>query len=79
MKIELMYLVWVSVLTALIWVPYILDRVMVWGLLDAVGYSAHPKAQSPWTQRMMKATTTRSKISLFCRPGAGGAGSGHQQ
>jgi uncharacterized MAPEG superfamily protein len=55
MKTELMYLVWVTVLTALIWVPYILDRVMVWGLLDTVGYPEHPKAQSPWAQRMMKA------------------------
>jgi uncharacterized MAPEG superfamily protein len=55
MKTELMYLVWVTVLTALIWVPYILDRVMVWGLLDAVGYPEHPKPQSPWAQRMMKA------------------------
>ena len=55
MKTELMYLVWVTVLTALIFIPYILDRIMVWGLLDAVGYPEHPKPQSPWAQRMMKA------------------------
>ena len=55
MKTELMYLVWVTVLTALIWVPYMLDRIIVWGLLDVVGYPEHPKAQSPWAQRMMKA------------------------
>ena len=55
MKTELMYLVWVTVLTALIFIPYILDRIMVWGLLDAVGYPENPKPQSPWAQRMMKA------------------------
>jgi len=55
MKTELMYLVWVTVLTALIWIPYILDRVMVWGLPDTVGYPENPKPQSPWARRMMKA------------------------
>lgn len=55
MKTELMYLVWVTVLTALIWIPYIFDRAMVWGLLDAVGYPENPKPQSPWARRMMKA------------------------
>ncbi len=55
MKSELMYLVWVTVLTALIWVPYIVDRIMVRGLLNAVGYPDNPKPQSPWAQRMMNA------------------------
>jgi uncharacterized MAPEG superfamily protein len=55
MKTELMYLVWVTTLTGLLWVPYILDRVAVWGLMDAVGYPASPKPQSPWAVRMMKA------------------------
>lgn len=55
MKTELMYLVWVTALTGVIWVPYILDRIMVGGLTDAVGYPASPKPQSPWAQRMMKA------------------------
>ena len=55
MKTELMYLAWVSALTGVIWVPYILDRIMVWGLTDAVGYPASPKPQSAWAQRMMKA------------------------
>jgi uncharacterized MAPEG superfamily protein len=50
-----MYLVWVAALTGVIWVPYILDRIMVWGLTDAVGYPASPKPQSAWAQRMMKA------------------------
>ena len=55
MKTELMYLVWVTALTAVIWVPYIVDRLMVEGLMDAVGYPANPKPQSPWAQRMKAA------------------------
>ena len=55
MKPELMYLVWVTILTAIIWVPYVLDRMTVWGLTDTVGYPEAPKPQSPWARRM-KAT-----------------------
>jgi uncharacterized MAPEG superfamily protein len=55
MKTELLYLVWVTVLTGLIWVPYILDRIAVWGLADTVGYPENPKPQSPWARRMIKA------------------------
>jgi uncharacterized MAPEG superfamily protein len=57
MKTELHYLVWSTVLTGLIWVPYILDRIMVRGVADAVGYPENPKQQSPWARRMMKAHT----------------------
>ncbi|MGE5793160.1 MAG: MAPEG family protein [Bacteroidota bacterium] len=55
MKTELLYLVWVTVLTGLMWVPYILDRIAVWGLTAAVGYPENPQPQSPWARRMMKA------------------------
>ena len=55
MKAELLYLVWVTVLTALLWVPYILDRIATWGLADTVGYPASPKPQSPWATRMKAA------------------------
>jgi uncharacterized MAPEG superfamily protein len=55
MKTELLYLTWVTVLTGLLWVPYILDRATVWGLTDAVGYPNNPKPQSPWARRLMKA------------------------
>ena len=55
MKTELLHLVLVTVLTGLLWVPYILDRVAVRGLIDAVGYPENPKPQSPWAQRLMKA------------------------
>jgi uncharacterized MAPEG superfamily protein len=55
MKTELLYLTYVAALTGLLWVPYILDRLMVRGLMDAVGYPENPKPQSPWAQRLMKA------------------------
>lgn len=55
MKTELLYLTWVTLLTGLLWVPYILDRITVWGLVDTVGYPENPKPQSPWAKRLMKA------------------------
>jgi uncharacterized MAPEG superfamily protein len=57
MKTELCYLAAVTALTGLLWVPYILDRLAVRGLMDAVGYPENPKPQSPWAQRLMKAHT----------------------
>ena len=55
MKTELWYLALVTAFTGLLWVPYILDRVRVRGLMDAVGYPENPKPQSLWAQRMMRA------------------------
>jgi len=55
MKTDLVYLTYVTVLTALLWVPYILDRIAVRGLIDTVGYPGNPKPQSSWAQRLMKA------------------------
>jgi uncharacterized MAPEG superfamily protein len=54
MNVELVYLFWATVLTGLLWVPYILDRLAVRGVADAVGYPDNPKPQSPWAQRLMK-------------------------
>jgi hypothetical protein len=54
-KTELLYLTGVTALTGLLWVPYILDRIAVWGLTDTVGYPANPKPQSAWAERLMKA------------------------
>lgn len=55
MKTELLYLTLVAAFTGLMWVPYILDRLAVRGLVDAVGYPENPKPQSPWAQRLKKA------------------------
>src|SRR5258706_6062741 len=57
MNTELMYLVAVTALTGVMWVPYILDRIAVWGLADTVGYPENPKHQSPWARRMKAAHT----------------------
>jgi uncharacterized MAPEG superfamily protein len=55
MKTELFYLTIVTAMTGLMWVPYILDRIAVRGLADAVGYPENPKPQSAWAQRLMNA------------------------
>lgn len=55
MKPELAYLTWSVVLTGIIWIPYVLDRVHVGGLLDAVGYPEQPKPLSAWARRMKAA------------------------
>jgi uncharacterized MAPEG superfamily protein len=55
MKTELVYLVYVTLLTGLLWVPYILNRLIVLGISETAGYSDHPKPQSPWAQRLAKA------------------------
>ena len=55
MSTELTYLAWVTAFTAVMWVPYILDRLAVRGLIDTVGYPDNPALQSPWAQRMKAA------------------------
>ena len=55
MTFELNYLVYVTVLTALLWVPYILNRLSVLGIHDAMGYPENPKPQAKWAQRLQAA------------------------
>jgi uncharacterized MAPEG superfamily protein len=55
MTSELMSLTWVVALTAVMWVPYIFNTIMVQGLVDAVGYPDNPKPLAPWAARMKKA------------------------
>ena len=55
MKTELFYLTLVTAFTGLLWLPYILDRIAVRGVIGAVGYPENPKPQSAWAQRLMKA------------------------
>lgn len=57
MKPELFYLALVTAFTGVLWIPYILNRIAVRGLMDAVGYPDNPKPQPPWAQRLMKAHT----------------------
>lgn len=55
MTLELKYLVLVTTLTALLWVPYILNRIAVRGLADTVGYPDNPKPMSGWAERLQAA------------------------
>ena len=55
MSPELKYLVLVCLLTGLLWVPYILNEILVRGVVDAVGYPEHPKPLAPWAQRLKAA------------------------
>ncbi|HVP32724.1 MAG TPA: MAPEG family protein [Steroidobacteraceae bacterium] len=55
MSPELRYLALTAVLTGLLWVPYILNEIMVRGLMDAVGYPENPKPLAKWAQRMKAA------------------------
>jgi uncharacterized MAPEG superfamily protein len=51
MTSELSILLWVSALTAVSWVPYVSNLIMVRGIIDAVGYPENPKPLSPWAAR----------------------------
>jgi uncharacterized MAPEG superfamily protein len=55
MTSELMSLTWVTALTAIMWMPYILNTIAVRGLLDAVGYPDEPKPLASWAVRMKAA------------------------
>lgn len=58
MSKELLWLTFTVILTGLMWVPYILDRVMVRGLMGAMANpSRNDKPQSPWAQRLYFAHT----------------------
>ncbi len=55
---ELFWLAMTCVLTGLIWIPYVLDRVKVRGLWSALDNpSPGDKPQSPWAQRLYFAHT----------------------
>lgn len=55
---EFMWLTLTVVLTGVLWIPYILDRVKVRGLMGAMANpSRNDKAQSPWAQRLYFAHT----------------------
>ena len=55
MTVELTMLTWVAALSAIMWVPYILNAIMVRGLIAAVGYPKDPKPLAPWAERMKAA------------------------
>lgn len=55
MKPELTYLALVTALTGLMWIPYVLNRIAVWGVPDTVGYPQTPTPQAAWALRMKAA------------------------
>lgn len=55
---ELMWLTLTIILTGVLWIPYILDRIMVRGLMGAMANpSRNDPPQSPWAQRLYFAHT----------------------
>ncbi|MFV2073192.1 MAG: MAPEG family protein [Thermoanaerobaculales bacterium] len=55
MTTELCYLALVATFTAFMWIPYILNLMMVRGIPAAVGYPENPAPLAPWAQRMKAA------------------------
>ena len=55
MNSELTYLALASVLTGLLWVPYVLNLILVRGVIDAVGYPENPKPIAKWAARLKAA------------------------
>jgi uncharacterized MAPEG superfamily protein len=66
---ELMWLTLTVVLTGLLWVPYILDRVAVRGLMGAMANpSRRDKPQSAWAQRLYFAHTNAAENLIVFAP-----------
>ncbi len=55
MTSELMSLTWVTALSAVMWLPYILNTIVVRGLGNAVGYPENAPPLAAWAQRMKAA------------------------
>ncbi|NKB31481.1 MAG: hypothetical protein GKR91_00065 [Pseudomonadales bacterium] len=55
MSDELTFLTYTILLTALMWVPYILNQISVQGLVNAVGYQENPAPLAGWAQRLKSA------------------------
>jgi uncharacterized MAPEG superfamily protein len=58
MSKELLWLTLTVLLTGVLWIPYVIDRIMVRGLMGAMANpSRDDKPQSPWAQRLYFAHT----------------------
>ena len=66
---ELLWLTLTIILTGLMWVPYILDRVKVRGLMGAMANpSRKDKSQSEWAQRLYFAHTNAVENLIIFAP-----------
>lgn len=55
MTSELLSLVWVTALTAVLWMPYTMNMIVVRGLMDTVGYPTDPKPLAAWAEKLKRA------------------------
>ena len=55
MSDELTYLTYTALLTALLWVPYILNQISTLGLLNALGYPENANPGADWARRLKAA------------------------
>ena len=55
MTVELKYLTWISLATAFMWLPYIVNVVIRFGLVKSMGYENRDTALDVWAVRMKKA------------------------
>ena len=55
MTSELTMLTWVVALNAVMWMPYVVNTIMVRGIVDAVGYPEAPRPLSGWATKMKAA------------------------
>jgi uncharacterized MAPEG superfamily protein len=66
---ELLWLTLTIIVTGLMWVPYILDRIMVRGLMGAMANpSRKDKPQSEWAQRLYFAHTNAVENLIIFAP-----------
>ena len=73
MTAELKTLTIVALLTGLMWIPYILNLIMVRGLGNAVGYPENPAPLAPWAQRLKAAHANAiENLVVFAAPAFGG-------
>lgn len=55
MSIEISYLAWSALFCLVLWVPYVLARFWVWGIIDTLGYPENSPALPGWAQRAQAA------------------------
>ncbi|MBI3513960.1 MAG: MAPEG family protein [Proteobacteria bacterium] len=55
MTVDLTMLVWSAILCIALFLPYVLCRIGVWGLVETVGYPTNPPALPAWAGRAHRA------------------------
>jgi len=55
MTVDLEMLTWTAVLCVVLFLPYVLCRISVWGLVATVGYPKNPPPLPGWAQRSQRA------------------------